>query len=101
MEVLESHLDTQSDEFKANAAHHRALAADLKRRLESVKQGGGPELVKKHTARGKLFVRERIACSTRARPSSSFRRSPRTASTATTRRPPASSPAWASCAGGR
>ena len=60
MEVLESHLDTQSDEFKANAAHHRALAADLKRRLEAVKQGGGPDLVKKHTARGKLFVRERI-----------------------------------------
>jgi len=60
VEVLESHLDVQSDEFKANAAHHRALAADLRRRLEAVKQGGGPELIKKHTSRGKLFVRERI-----------------------------------------
>jgi acetyl-CoA carboxylase carboxyltransferase component len=60
MELLESHLDTNSEEFKANAAHHRALAADLKRRLEAVKQGGGPDLVKRHTARGKLFVRERI-----------------------------------------
>ena len=60
MEFLESHLDTNSDEFKANATHHRELAADLRRRLEAVKQGGGAELVKRHTARGKLFVRERI-----------------------------------------
>ncbi|MEO5618301.1 MAG: carboxyl transferase domain-containing protein [Candidatus Eisenbacteria bacterium] len=60
MELLESQVDTHSDEFKANAAHHRALAADLRRRLETVKQGGGAELVKRHTARGKLFVRERI-----------------------------------------
>ncbi len=60
MELLESHLDTRSDEFRANAEHHRALAADLKRRLEAVRQGGGPELVKRHTGRGKLFVRERI-----------------------------------------
>jgi acetyl-CoA carboxylase carboxyltransferase component len=60
MELLESHLDTHSDEFKRNTAHHRALAAELKRHLATIKQGGGPDLVKRHTARGKLFVRERI-----------------------------------------
>ncbi|NOT33582.1 MAG: methylcrotonoyl-CoA carboxylase [Candidatus Eisenbacteria bacterium] len=60
MEQLESQLDTAGDEFKANATHHRALAAELKRHLETVKQGGGADLVKRHTARGKLFVRERI-----------------------------------------
>jgi len=60
MELLESHLDTTSDEFKQNTAHHKALAAELKRQLEAVKLGGGPELVKRHTARGKLFVRDRI-----------------------------------------
>ncbi len=60
MELIESHLDTSSDEFKANAAHHRALAAELKQRLSAVKTGGGPELVARHTARGKLFVRERV-----------------------------------------
>ena len=60
MEQLESHLDVQSEEFKANAAHHRALAAELRERLSRVKQGGGPDLVKRHTARGKLFVRDRI-----------------------------------------
>ena len=60
MERLESHLDTHSPEFKANAQHHRALADDLQRRLAAVRQGGGAEQVKRHTARGKLFVRERV-----------------------------------------
>jgi len=60
MERLESHLDVHSDEFKANAKHHRALAEDLRRRLAAVKHGGGAEAVKKHTSRGKLFVRERV-----------------------------------------
>jgi 3-methylcrotonyl-CoA carboxylase beta subunit/propionyl-CoA carboxylase len=60
MELLESRLDTTSDEFKANAAHHRALAAELRERLARVRQGGGAENVTRHTARGKLFVRERI-----------------------------------------
>ncbi len=60
MELLESHLDTSDAEFVANAAHHRALAAELRARQERVKGGGGPELVQRHTARGKLFVRERI-----------------------------------------
>jgi len=60
MELLESHLDTHSEEFKANAVHHRALAAELKRRLETVRQGGGADLVQRHKSRGKLFVRERI-----------------------------------------
>jgi acetyl-CoA carboxylase carboxyltransferase component len=60
MELLESHLETSSDEFKANAAHQRALAAELKQKLAAVKQGGGADLVKRHTSRGKLFVRDRI-----------------------------------------
>jgi len=60
MELLESHLDTGSEEFRANAAHHRALVAELRARLETVKQMGGAESVKRHTSRGKLVVRERI-----------------------------------------
>ncbi len=60
MEFLESHLDVQSDEFKANAAHHRALATELRDRMAAIKLGGGPDLVKRHVARGKLFVRDRI-----------------------------------------
>ncbi len=60
MERLESHLDTNGAEFRANAEHHRALAADLRERLGAVRQGGGAEAVARHTARGKLFVRERV-----------------------------------------
>jgi propionyl-CoA carboxylase len=60
MELLESHLDTQSEEFQANAAHHRSLADDLRRRLETVKEGGGAQQRNRHKARGKLFVRERV-----------------------------------------
>jgi acetyl-CoA carboxylase carboxyltransferase component len=60
MERLESHLDPKSAEFRANADHHRALAGELQRRLGAVREGGGPEAVKKHTSRGKMFVRERV-----------------------------------------
>ncbi|HEY3216589.1 MAG TPA: carboxyl transferase domain-containing protein [Candidatus Eisenbacteria bacterium] len=60
MERIESHLDTSCAEFKANAEHHRALAAGLKERLEQLKLGGGAEWVARHQSRGKLFVRDRI-----------------------------------------
>jgi acetyl-CoA carboxylase carboxyltransferase component len=60
MERIESHLDPKSAEFQANAAHHRALAAELKARLGRVKQGGGADAIARHKSRGKLFVRERI-----------------------------------------
>jgi len=60
MELIESHLDVRSDEFKANAAHHRALAAELKRHLARIKAGGEPDQVTRHRSRGKLFVRDRI-----------------------------------------
>ena len=60
MERLESHLDTKSPEFKANAAHHRALIAELRGRLARVREGGGADQVARHRARGKLFVRERV-----------------------------------------
>jgi acetyl-CoA carboxylase carboxyltransferase component len=60
MELIESHLDTRSAEFKANAAHQRTLAAELERRLAVVKRGGGEDQVARHRSRGKLFVRDRI-----------------------------------------
>jgi 3-methylcrotonyl-CoA carboxylase beta subunit len=60
MERIESHLDPKSGDFLANAAHHRALADDLRARLAAVRQGGGADAVARHKSRGKLFVRERI-----------------------------------------
>jgi 3-methylcrotonyl-CoA carboxylase beta subunit len=57
---LPSQIRTSSPEFKENAAHHEALAEDLRRQIERVRQGGSPRSVEKHHARGKLLPRERI-----------------------------------------
>jgi 3-methylcrotonyl-CoA carboxylase beta subunit len=61
MPAIKSRLDPSSPAFRENAAHHRALAADLRGRVSAVAEGGGPEAQKKHTARGKLLPRDRVA----------------------------------------
>ncbi|MCC6299899.1 MAG: methylcrotonoyl-CoA carboxylase [Anaerolineales bacterium] len=60
MEPLPTNLNPESEEFKSNASHHRALADELKRRLAKVREGGGEKYRKRQEAQGKLFVRERI-----------------------------------------
>ncbi|MEJ5226059.1 MAG: carboxyl transferase domain-containing protein, partial [Anaerolineales bacterium] len=60
METLPTHVNTASETFQANSQHHRALAAELRQRLERVRQGGGEKYRQRHEAQGKLFVRERI-----------------------------------------
>ncbi len=60
MSVIESHLDTASDDFRHNLAHMDALAADLRARLEEARKGGGDEAVRRAREQGKLLVRERI-----------------------------------------
>ncbi|RZA06926.1 MAG: methylcrotonoyl-CoA carboxylase [Proteobacteria bacterium] len=61
MAVLQTRIDATSTEYKKNHAHHSKLLAELAAHTERVQNGGGPEARKKHEARGKLFVRERIA----------------------------------------
>jgi 3-methylcrotonyl-CoA carboxylase beta subunit len=39
---------------------HLELIADLERRLERVREGGGPKALERHVARGKLPARERV-----------------------------------------
>lgn len=60
MQVLETEIDNASDGFKANADHYRMLVNDLREHLDTVRQGGGPEAMERHTSRGKIPVRERI-----------------------------------------
>jgi acetyl-CoA carboxylase carboxyltransferase component len=60
MPQLKTRLDTGSDSFRANLAHHAALATDLRAQVARISAGGGPEAQKKHTARGKLLPRERV-----------------------------------------
>lgn len=58
MQAIET--NTRESDFKANSAHHKKLAADLRKRIAEVKQGGGAEVVKRHRSRNKLLARERI-----------------------------------------
>lgn len=61
MEPLQSHLDTNSDDFKQNAERLRSLVDDLNQRLATARQGGGPKYVERHREQGKVPPRDRIA----------------------------------------
>ena len=52
MPVLDSALDPRSPEFGENADYHRALVAELDRRLARVADGGGAKAREKHVERG-------------------------------------------------
>lgn len=60
MTRLASHLDTRSDDFKANRERMRSLVDDLHAQFDRVAQGGGERAREKHLKRGKLLPRERI-----------------------------------------
>ena len=60
MTVLKSMISTRSAEFRENHAAMTALIADLKAKVEEIKQGGGAQARDKHLARGKLLPRERV-----------------------------------------
>jgi len=60
MRVLTSSLQSESEDFKRNAAAMRALVSDLRTKVAQIKQGGGERSMAKHLERGKLPPRERI-----------------------------------------
>lgn len=61
MTKLETHLNARSAEFQTNAAAMRALVVDLHAQFAKVEAGGGEAARSKHTARGKLLPRDRVA----------------------------------------
>lgn len=61
MPIIESTLNPRSEDFKANAAAMSACVQDLKDKLQHIALGGGEQARKKHTDRGKLLPRDRIA----------------------------------------
>jgi 3-methylcrotonyl-CoA carboxylase beta subunit len=61
MPVLTTQLDPRSQDFLANSAYHRSLVEELDRRLARAADGGGEKARHKHTERGKLLARDRIA----------------------------------------
>jgi len=60
MTILSSLTDRQSEAFKTNEAHNRALAEDLRARTAAAALGGSESARQKHAARGKLLPRERV-----------------------------------------
>ncbi len=60
MEALPTNIDPGDAAFKSNSEYHRALAAELRSRIERVRQGGGDKYRQRQEAQGKLFVRDRI-----------------------------------------
>jgi len=60
MAILESKLNTTSEEFRASVVAMRALIDDLRAKVVELARGGAEEARQKHLARGKLLPRERV-----------------------------------------
>ncbi|MCF4009347.1 carboxyl transferase domain-containing protein [Rheinheimera sp. UJ63] len=60
MTRITSKVNPRAEDFQKNAAAMQAVVDDLNSTVQKIKLGGGEALIARHTARGKLFVRERI-----------------------------------------
>ena len=60
MSVLQTHLNSRSADFLANAAALQSVVDDLRVQLKKSAAGGGEKARAKHVARGKLPPRERV-----------------------------------------
>ena len=58
--VLDTKLLSDSEGFRANAAHNRALTETLRNTVATAAQGGSESARAKHVSRGKLLPRERV-----------------------------------------
>ncbi len=61
MPVIQSQISPSSDAFKANAAKMRDLVDELAAKAAQVELGGPEEARERHTSRGKLLPRDRLA----------------------------------------
>ncbi len=60
MGVLKSQINARSAEYRANSDRMKDLVEDLKKKIETVSQGGDAAAREKHVARGKMLPRERV-----------------------------------------
>lgn len=60
MDVFETQVDFQSEEYVQNASVMGVVMAEFREKLSRVVLGGGADAVAKHKARGKMLARERI-----------------------------------------
>lgn len=60
MAIIASKIKPQSGEFTANASHMQALVADLRAKIDTIREGGGAASQQRHLDRGKLLPRQRV-----------------------------------------
>jgi acetyl-CoA carboxylase carboxyltransferase component len=60
MDVIETRIDTQSDEYQRNYAHMRELVTELHQNLETARRDRSSKAYERHTSQGKLPIRERV-----------------------------------------
>jgi 3-methylcrotonyl-CoA carboxylase beta subunit len=60
MGAIQSKLNPRSAEYRASQHAMASLVADLRSKVEVIKQGGGDAAREKHLSRGKLLPRERV-----------------------------------------
>ncbi len=58
--MIQSKINTDSPDFRANSEHMESLVADLKEKVAKIAEGGSERARKKHLDRGKLLPRERV-----------------------------------------
>ncbi|MFN3453430.1 MAG: carboxyl transferase domain-containing protein [Pseudobdellovibrio sp.] len=58
--ILETNIQTQSEDYKKNSQAMKIIVDKWKSVVAKVKLGGGEEALRKHKSRGKLTARERI-----------------------------------------
>lgn len=61
MPVIQSSISPSSESFRTNAERMQALVADISDKAALVQRGGSEEARARHTARGKLLPRDRLA----------------------------------------
>ncbi len=60
MAILQSNINTRSNEFKAKAKEMESLVLDLKEKVAIISMGGAEKYRNKHLSRGKLLPRDRL-----------------------------------------
>ena len=61
MNILKTHLKTESEDYQRHHKKMRERIQEFNAILKTIEAGGGTTLQKKHTSRGKLLPRDRIA----------------------------------------
>jgi len=59
--LIQSRLKPSGESFRSNRAHNLAICQALREQKERLQRGGGDKAMARHTAQGKMFVRDRIA----------------------------------------